>query len=458
MKKAFITVAVILLLVAIGITSSAIAGADGCPSPSTDPSPTNGSKQISIYVNLSWSACSNASYYNVNFSTSATPTHNGTTNNSSYQLPQLSYNTTYYWKIEPCNISCNTSWPVWNFSTAGAPPPTPTPTLIPTPTPTPTSTLCTIPAKPQTPSPTNGSPNNSITIPLSWDASADASYYEVFFGTSESPGYFDSTYNNSYQFSTPHNISTKYYWKVIAKSICGFCSSDIWNFTTECPVPAKPQNTSPRNDSDQIAIYDTYLSWNNSTGASLYDIYFGTSAKPTYQGNTSNSSYQLPQLNQSTTYYWQVVARNACGNNSSDIWNFATGCPVAVRPKTPSPANGSTETSTSILLSWNASANASYYEVFFGTSESPNYFDSTDNNSYQFPSLNISTKYYWKVVAKSACDMNSSDIWNFTTGCPVPKPQNPSPVNGSDQISIYPYLSWNASANASLFNAVFFDI
>ena len=446
MKKAFVTSMVLVLLmsvlsVGIGVIPSAVAAP--CPAGiPASPFPADNDSDIVINIHLDWSACSNTSYYLVYFDTNPSPAYRGntTTATNSYTLSPLSYNTTYYWRIEAFNGStCNTSGPVWNFTTTNA------------------TTLCATPNKPQTPSPTNGSTNPSTTILLSWNASANASYYEVYFGTSEPLAYYGSTANSVYPLPQL-NTSTKCYWKVIAKNACDINSSDIWNFTTGCPVPTKPQISSPMSGSDQIAIYDTYLSWNASTGASLYDIYFGTSATPTYQGNTSNTSYQLPQLNQSTKYYWQVVARNACGNNFSDIWNFTTGCPVAVRPKTLSPANGSTDTSTDILLNWNASANASYYEVFFGTSESPDYLDSTDNNSYQLSTLNISTKYYWKVVAKSVCDMNSSDIWNFTTGCPVPKPQNPSPMNGSDQISIYPYLSWNASANASLFNAVFFDI
>jgi len=210
--------------------------------------------------------------------------------------------------------------------------------------------------------------------------------------------------------------------------------------------------------SDQIAIYETYLSWNASSGATSYDVYFGTSTTPSLYGNTSNINYQLPQLNQSTKYYWRVVANNSCGTNSSDPWNFTTGCDVVVKPRTPSPASGSIDTVINPMLSWNASANASYYEIYLGTSASPEYYDSTDNNNYQLPRLDTNTKYYWMIRAKSVCDIADSDVWNFTTGCPVAKPQSPSPVNGSDQVSIDAHLSWNTSANSSFYNAVFYDV
>jgi hypothetical protein len=40
----------------------------------------------------------------------------------------------------------------------------------------------------------------------------------------------------------------------------------------------------------------------------------------------------LPQLNYSTKYYWKIIAKNTCGNNSSDIWNFTTGAAPAPIP------------------------------------------------------------------------------------------------------------------------------
>ena len=520
MKKAFITVAVILLLVAIGVTSNAIAGADDCPSTPTAPgapsptngstgtstnitlswnaaanasyyevrfgtsepnytynnsyplppldinttyywqviarndcgfnysdiwnfttvcpvpdkpqptSPMNGADQIFIQPCLSWNASANASYYDVYFGTSATPPYYGNTSNSSYQLPLLNDSTPYYWQVVARNTCGNNSSDIWNF--------------IP---------RCPVPAKPQTPSPANGSANTSTNILLSWNASANASVYDVYFGTSATPTLNGSTNTNSYQLPQL-NINTTYYWQVAARNTGKINFSDIWSFTTACPVPDKPQIPSPTNGSNQISI-NAYLSWHASANASSYDVYFGTSATPPYYGNTSNSSYQLPQLSYSTQYYWKVAARNACGINSSDIWNFTTGCPVPDKPQTPSPTNGSSTNSTIILLSWHASSNASYYDVYFGTSATPTYYGNTSNNSYQLPQLNQSAQYYWKVVARNACGNNSSDIWNFTTGsgCPVPTmPQTPSPTNGSTNTSTIILLSWNASANTSLYD------
>jgi hypothetical protein len=75
------------------------------------------------------------------------------------------------------------------------------------------------------------------------------------------------------------------------------------------------------------------LDWADCANASLYNVYLGTSATPAIYGNTSNSSYQV-SLNYSTKYYWQVVANNSCGTNSSDVWNFTT---ASASVSTPTP-------------------------------------------------------------------------------------------------------------------------
>jgi hypothetical protein len=187
--------------------------------------------------------------------------------------------------------------------------------------------------KPQPTSPGNNSINQSVSITLGWNASANASLYIVYLGTSSTPTYRGNTNTTSIVVSNL-SYSTKYYWQVVANNSCGLNnSSDVWNFTTTCiTAPSKPQPTSPGNSSTNQSVSIT-LGWAASANASLYDVYWSTSSTPTLQGNTSDSSYQLSQLNYSTKYYWKVVANNSCGNNSSDIWNFTTGAAPAPPPK-----------------------------------------------------------------------------------------------------------------------------
>jgi hypothetical protein len=46
--------------------------------------------------------------------------------------------------------------------------------------------------------------------------------------------------------------------------------------------------------------------------ATSYDVYFGTTPTPPFVTNVTTTSYQ-PAMNFSTTYYWQIIPRNAAG-------------------------------------------------------------------------------------------------------------------------------------------------
>jgi len=380
-----------------------------CPAPSApgSPSPDNGSTGRSIDTDLSWGASSNATSYYVYFDNSSDPTTLlGNTTSRAWTLTPLSYNTTYYWRVVANNSCSNTSGPVWSFTTVSG---------------------CATPSKPQAVSPGNGSANISTSVTLNWSVCTNVSSYRIYLDTSPTPAYNNSTTNTSYPVSNL-SYSTKYYWQVIANSSCGnTTASDIWSFTTACGgLPTKPQAVSPVNGAVNVSMSAT-LNWSACTNATSYDVYLGTSETPVFNRSTTNTTYSV-SLNYSTRYYWKVVANNSCGINASDIWSFTTLCTVAPsKPQTPSPVNGSVNISTSVTLNWSVCANATSYDVYLGTSETPVFNRSTNNTSYS-ASLNYSTRYYWKVVANNSCGTNASDVWNFTTaGASVSTP-TPTPV------------------------------
>ena len=80
----------------------------------------------------------------------------------------------------------------------------------------------------------------------------------------------------------------------------------------------------------------TSLTWNAVAGATSYDVYFGAGSLPgTAIANVATNSYTLGTLSASTTYYWQVVPRNACGATSGTpaTWTFTTtAAPCACVP------------------------------------------------------------------------------------------------------------------------------
>ncbi len=104
-------------------------------------------------------------------------------------------------------------------------------------------------------------------------------------------------------------------------------------------APAAPVLTSPANSATGTALTLT-LSWTASTGATSYDVYFGTQSSPPLAGNTTGSSFAVGPLSGATQYFWQVVAKGAGGTAGSGVWSFTTGAAqpvVALRfvPVTP---------------------------------------------------------------------------------------------------------------------------
>jgi hypothetical protein len=105
-------------------------------------------------------------------------------------------------------------------------------------------------------------------------------------------------------------------------------------------VPA-PSNPSPANGSSGVSISPT-LTWSASTGATSYDVYFGTSSTPSLVTNTTSTSYAPGTLSAGISYYWMVVAKNSAGTNPSPVWSFVTTAATATSI-TPSAGSGATQ-------------------------------------------------------------------------------------------------------------------
>ncbi len=185
--------------------------------------------------------------------------------------------------------------------------------------------------------PADGSTGVPAAPTLSWRASPGAASYDVNFGTSSPPPRITQTVETSY---APGNLNsaTRYYWQIVARNEAGSAASPIWSFTTAAlALPAAPDLVSPSNGAAGVTPAPV-LSWGASAAATSYDVHFGAAASPPLVTNTTGTSYAPPALGLSTTYYWQIVAKNSVGSAPSPIWWFTTGAqPVGLRfvPVTP---------------------------------------------------------------------------------------------------------------------------
>jgi phospholipase D-like protein len=89
-------------------------------------------------------------------------------------------------------------------------------------------------------------------------------------------------------------------------------------------APATPSSPGPVSGATNV-VTNTTLTW-SSSGATSYDVKFGT-ANPPPQVSTgqAQASYSPGTLQNSKQYFWQIVAHNATGTATGPVWSFTTG-------------------------------------------------------------------------------------------------------------------------------------
>ncbi len=97
-------------------------------------------------------------------------------------------------------------------------------------------------------------------------------------------------------------------------------------------MPGLPHTPTPAHNELNVVITNNVLSWQWGANTETYDLYFGANALPatptvadavadTVNGNTFNAG----QLEYATTYYWQIVAKNANSiYTNTATWSFQT--------------------------------------------------------------------------------------------------------------------------------------
>jgi hypothetical protein len=157
-----------------------------------------------------------------------------------------------------------------------------------------------------------------------------------------------------------------------------------------------------------------------------YDVYFGTnSIPPIASSNQSNVSFTPGQLNNNTTYYWKIVAKDDQGaTTSGPVWNFTTQTAVVNNPpnppSNPNPANGSTNQPVNLTLNWTCTdpdGDPLTYDIYLGNNNNPPLIaPNQSNNIFNLGALNYNTTYYWKIVAKdNQGHSTSGTVWDFKT-------------------------------------------
>ncbi|MDD4309869.1 MAG: hypothetical protein PHO32_05770, partial [Candidatus Cloacimonetes bacterium] len=292
------------------------------PNVAINPLPANLAINQSITPSLSWEADTQGTEpdsYNVYFGSTNPPPLIGSQTGNSFNTGTLDYSTTYYWMIDPHNISGYSSsehtLPVWSFTT------------IPNPFPTPAVAV----------NPLSGATNVVLQPTLEWNAGAGASPtgYRLALGTDNPPTNLLSSIDlgNVLSYQTSQlAANTTYYWQVIPYTAAGDAEGNvIWSFTTALPpLPLVATDPIPADLSTSVPT-NIQLSWSpnlEGTPPIGYNVYFGITNPPDFIGYQTSTSYDPGVLSHGTTYYWMIDPQSAQGSCSQEyalpVWSFTT--------------------------------------------------------------------------------------------------------------------------------------
>ncbi|HEU4710046.1 MAG TPA: Calx-beta domain-containing protein [Pyrinomonadaceae bacterium] len=257
--------------------------------------------------------------------------------------------------------------------------------------------------------PTNGQTlASTTTVNLTWGSSANATSYEVYFGTSSNPPLIGTQTGTSRSVSvTPGQT---YFWKVVAKVSCGTATATagVWSFSVQatCNSPGAFSLSFPASGQSLASTTTVNLTWGSSANATSYEVYFGTSSNPPLIGTQTGTSRSV-SVTPGQTYFWEVVAKVSCGTATATAgvrsFSVQATCNSPGAFSLSFPASGqSLASTTTVNLTWGSSANATSYEVYFGTSSNPPLI-ATQTGTSRTVTVTPGQTYFWRVVAKVGC-------------------------------------------------------
>ncbi|MDI6788126.1 MAG: Ig-like domain-containing protein [Planctomycetota bacterium] len=279
------------------------------------------------------------------------------------------------------------------------------------------------PAKVSLVYPFNGANGILFTEPLNWLPANGATSYYIYLGIDNPPPYEGETTEILYYPALFYN--TTYYWRIDSKNSAGATTGDVWTFNTEgtpTTLPERVTSSTPSNGATNVSITQQ-LRWGGAVGATSYDVYFDVSPSPVYRTNTTSTSHNPGVFSYATTYYWRIDSNNSLGTTTGFDWTFTTQS-VPVNPPaqvaSPVPSNGATNVSILQQLRWGTAANASSYDVYFGTLNPPAFVVNIPDTSYNPVTLNNNTTYYWQINSRNNAGATTGNVWSFRTEPPLP--------------------------------------
>ena len=362
------------------------------------PTGLNSTAHTANSITVAWEAVSGASRYNVYAGTSAgNLTLRGSPTSTSYLIEGLSANTTYYIAVSAENEAAGEgekSAPITVTTSQGAGP-----------------------SVPGVPAGVTATALSSSSIQVSWNSVSGASGYNVYAGTASENMTQRGTPTTTSFTITGLTANTAYYIAVSARNASGEGSqSSPITATTNAAinVPSAPTGVT----ATALSSSSIQVSWTAVSGASSYDVYYevGSSTTKILAGNVTGTSYTHTGLQPSTTYWYNIKAKNSAGESDYSSYSYVTTS--AAVPSAPTGVTATALSSSSISVSWTAVSGAASYDVYYevGSSLTRILAGNTTSTSYTHTGLQPSTTYYYYIKAKnSAGESGYSTLRSATT-------------------------------------------
>ncbi|CAK0780793.1 hypothetical protein CCP3SC15_70046 [Gammaproteobacteria bacterium] len=373
-------------------------------------------------VTLNWSAVNGAASYSIFMGINSggeAPKLSGVTGTNA-TITGLVNGVKYYFKIKAINTAGTSTYSNEVNATPAAPPPTPTLTSV-------------VAGVGQ--------------VVLRWSSVATATSYNIYQGTiSGGEALVISGLTGTTRTITGLTNGTTYFFTVTAVTNGGVSA-----FSNELSATPQAALLAPAINSATPGNAAVTLKWSTVTGATSYNIFWGTVAGGENQTRTGviGKAVAITGLVNGTTYFFKMKAVNASGTSP-----FSNE--VSATPNTPPSApviNTAVPGDMQVTLNWTSVTGATSYNVYDGVSSGGEFptpiLTGLTGNSVVVTGLTNGVPYFFKMRAVNTG--GASGLSNELSTTPGPTPRAPtvrSVTPGNSQVTV----KWTAVANAISYN------
>lgn len=260
---------------------------------------------------------------------------------------------------------------------------------------------------PAAPTGVSATPGNTQ-VSITWGSVTGANSYNVYWSTTS--GVTKLNGNKFTNVTSPYVHTglangTAVYYVVTAVNSAGESVDSVQANATPAPtIPSAPTGVAavPANAQNSI-------SWNASSGATSYNVYWSTTTGVTKANGTkitgATSPYVHPVLTNGTAYFYVVTAVNTAGESADSAQVSATPVAPLVPPAAPSGLTA-TAGNAQATVSWGPVSGAASYNLYWSTTSGVTKLNGTKitgaTSPYVHLGLTNGNTYYYVVTAVNA--------------------------------------------------------